>query len=109
MVGVNLTRVLWKLTRQLLDFKEETLKALLDEIVAQQFDPYLTSVGGSGLGILSPHRTTGSAAYLPPGQVTPPETPSPGGGGVNLCPVFQAKRVLELSQWADSLGRWLYV
>ncbi|PBL03760.1 cystathionine beta-lyase [Armillaria gallica] len=91
------------------DFKEETLKALLDEIVAQQFDPYLTSVGGSGLGILSPHRTTGSAAYLPPGQVTPPETPSPGGGGVNLCPVFQAKRVLELSQWADSLGRWLYV
>ncbi|KAK0223112.1 cystathionine beta-lyase [Armillaria fumosa] len=91
------------------DFKEETLKALLDEIVAQQFDPYLTSVGGSGLGILSPHRTTGNAAYLPPGQVTPPETPSPGGDGLNLSPVFQTKRVLELSQWADSLGRWLYV
>ncbi|KAK0469897.1 cystathionine beta-lyase [Desarmillaria tabescens] len=91
------------------DFKEEALKALLDEIVSQQFDPYLTSVGGSGLGILSPYRTAGSAAYLPPGQVTPPETPSPGGGGVNLCPIFQTKRVLELSQWADSLGRWLYV
>ena len=39
-----------------LDFKAEALKALLAELSANDFDPYMTSVGGSGLGILSPYQ-----------------------------------------------------
>ncbi|KAJ2925518.1 hypothetical protein H1R20_g11578, partial [Candolleomyces eurysporus] len=45
------------------DFKDGDLQTLIDELIRQDFHPYLTSVGGSGLGILSPfpeHRTPGS-------------------------------------------------
>jgi len=64
------------------------------------FVPYLTSVGGSGLGILSP--------YNPPQQLaTPPE----GTDGTTklLDDFFVGKTKAELAAWADSLGRWLFI
>lgn len=71
-------------------------------------------MGGSGLGILSPypeHRNQRHGETL--GQVTPPETPDaslgPGNTLYTLRPTFESKPVLELSKWAESLGRWLYV
>ncbi len=95
------------------DFKDELLKGLLNEIITNKYDPYLTSVGGSGLGILSPyaeHRTKMSSPVAVPGQVTPPHSPSPETKDVtDLRPTFEMKEVDGLSHWAESLGRWLYV
>jgi hypothetical protein len=78
--------------------------------------PYVTSVGGSGLGILSPygqHREE-SAGKRP---ITPPETPIVSGKTEALDEVppnplrasFESQSVPELAQWAEARGRWLYV
>ncbi|RXW24293.1 hypothetical protein EST38_g1553 [Candolleomyces aberdarensis] len=106
------------------DFKDGDLQALIDELIRQGFQPYLTSVGGSGLGILSPfpeHRTPGSDSHhsrQDAGQFTPPETPNPEiaegyekqSGEFNpLRPSFEDAVTTDLPQWAASLGRWLYV
>lgn len=109
------------------EFSEEQLQDLITALIREEFQPYLTSVGGSGLGILSPyavHRTPG----VPPapqalGQVTPPDTPTPheqivGGAAAPgaddlardpLRAPFLAAPGAELAQWAGALGRWLYV
>ncbi|KAF8896211.1 cystathionine beta-lyase [Infundibulicybe gibba] len=107
------------------DFQEHILQDLTKDLLKDQYEPYLTSVGGSGLGILSPyghHRRPGtnpprSAVDL--GQVTPPGTPSPdrvqsstAGDGMDLEPLrvpFETSRLDDLASWADGLGRWLYV
>lgn len=111
------------------DFKNKELERLIDELIRLDFKPYLTSVGGSGLGILSPypeHRTSsstrgrGSDPHAVPvdGQVTPPETPnpeivdgaaSPQAGFDPLRPTFEATVTTDLPDWATGLGRWLYV
>jgi hypothetical protein len=105
------------------DFKDGDLQTLIDGLIRQGFQPYLTSVGGSGLGILSPfpeHRTQGSDPHRSrqeAGQVTPPETPNPEiAEGYEkqsefnpLRPSFEASVTTDLPQWAASLGRWLYV
>jgi hypothetical protein len=69
-----------------------------------RFVPYLTSVGGSGLGILSPYNQ-------PQPLVTPPESPREGEAGAVelLSDTFAGKATADLSAWADSLGRWLFV
>ncbi|KAF9000617.1 cystathionine beta-lyase [Cyathus striatus] len=93
------------------DFKEDTLKALINNLLEEGFQPYHTSVGGSGLGMLSPY-----AEHRSGGQVTPPETPAADSSQViikenlePLRPSFENKSVTELSEWAEGLGRWLYV
>lgn len=104
------------------DFQDSVLQQLLKDLIEENFDPYLTSVGGSGLGILSPypqHRhgsTKVSGGAVVPGQVTPPETPLAkdlplelGGASEPLRPAFEVQSVLELSAWAEGLGKWLYV
>lgn len=106
------------------DFKDEELQSVIDAMTRQEFQPYLTSVGGSGLGILSPypeHRTRGSDPKPPRedvGQVTPPETPHPEPAegyekqvGVfdPLRPRFETAATTDLPEWTASLGRWLYV
>ncbi|KAJ2916633.1 hypothetical protein MD484_g3808, partial [Candolleomyces efflorescens] len=105
------------------DFKDGDLQTLIDGLIRQGFQPYLTSVGGSGLGILSPfpeHRTQGSDPHRSrqeAGQVTPPETPNPEivegyekqSEFHPLRPSFEASVTTDLPQWAVSLGRWLYV
>lgn len=88
------------------DFSETALQDLMKELVAAEFEPYLTAVGGSGMGILSPypeHRAS---------QVTPPATPAldgPQPAEPELQKTFETQTVLDLSKWAEGLGRWLYV
>jgi len=112
------------------DFEDERLQDLISVLIRESFQPYLTSVGGSGLGILSPyaeHRNRGSQVHRPPGefgQVTPPDTPLPreppqpeivdgyAKGASDLDPLrasFVSSTVAELPEWASGLGRWLYV
>ncbi|KAI0067391.1 cystathionine beta-lyase [Artomyces pyxidatus] len=92
------------------DVNEEVLSDLINLLAESNFRPYLTSVGGSGLGILS--------AYSPnnhEGPITPPETPN----GLpddqflaareSLRSAFEEKGVEELPGWANERGRWLYV
>ncbi|KAJ7116398.1 cystathionine beta-lyase [Mycena epipterygia] len=100
------------------DFQQEALDKLIAELAQEKFVPYLTSVGGSGLGILSPYTPPNlaqsqTAAVDLPGQVTPPQTPGvatqPEAGDPLLRLAFEKQRVSSLAQWADELGRWLYV
>lgn len=112
------------------DFEAEALQDLIKDLIRENFQPYLTSVGGSGLGILSPyaeHRNPELDMHRPRndvGQVTPPETPIPQGQsqveivdglakkGIDLEPLrptFEATGTTELTGWASELGRWLYV
>lgn len=90
-------------------------------------------MGGSGFGILSPypeHRnrdptTSGTSTLEPLGQVTPPETPLLGvesqtghsgaandnqqGAEVAIRLPFETISVDRLPEWANGLGKWLYV
>lgn len=97
------------------DFKETALQDLVAALTDDHFDPYLTSVGGSGLGILSPY---GQRPLLAPSPVTPPGTPDGRGKPVTLAagappePLrspFETTDMGELAGWADGLGRWLFV
>jgi hypothetical protein len=81
-------------------------------LVSDDFDPYLTSVGGSGLGILSPYGQRPLSASDP---VTPPDgsvkviDAASGAPPEPLRASFEKKTVDELADWADVLGRWLFV
>ncbi len=97
-----------------IDFHEDALSDLIEDLRRDGYEPYLTSVGGSGLGVLSPYIRRGAAESL--GRLTPPETPgetasqSTGGEGeVPLNAAFETTATSALSQWAEELGRWLYV
>ncbi|KZT29708.1 cystathionine beta-lyase [Neolentinus lepideus HHB14362 ss-1] len=86
------------------DIREDVLQQLIAELLSDNFQPYLTSVGGSGLGILSPYGL--NAPFTPPAETDTSEsyvTREP------LRATFQEKTGAELSEWAESRGRWLYV
>lgn len=107
------------------DFKAQDLQNLIDQLIRQGFDPYVTAVGGSGLGILSPYayhsnRSAAARHRAPvPGQITPPETPNPNDESLPyleqsedfepLRPSFEMSSISELPSWTENLGRWLYV
>ncbi|KAF8656838.1 hypothetical protein AX16_002386 [Volvariella volvacea WC 439] len=109
------------------DFKEDHLHNLVNDLSRLGFQPYLTSVGGSGLGILSPYahhrnpRSRGPRPTHPLSEVTPPGTPSPDqevpkglaprvdADAEPLRPSFETSSLEELPTWAEGLGRWLYV
>ena len=100
-----------------LDLEQANLDKLVSSLEEDGFGTYLTSVGGSGLGVLSPYNDD-SESRLDDGPVTPPETPafggSPGDGdGVGLHQsrraVFERKSSADLVEWMESRGRWLYV
>ncbi|OAX37762.1 cystathionine beta-lyase [Rhizopogon vinicolor AM-OR11-026] len=87
------------------NLSDASLRELMGALSTISFVPYLTSVGGSGLGILSPYNQ-------PQRLATPPETPreSEGADGPELLrDAFVGKATSEVSAWADSLGRWLFV
>ena len=97
------------------DFEEMTLQDLITALKDHNFDTYLTSIGGSGLGILSPY---GQQSYPESGPVTPPETPggSPKSIAVRsgappepLRAFFETEAVGDLAGWTEDLGRWLFV
>jgi len=97
--------------------EQADLDKLISSLEEDGFGTYLTSVGGSGLGILSPYNDD-PESRLDDGPVTPPETPglggSPGAGdGVGVYQshraVFEKKGPAELVEWMESRGRWLYV
>ncbi|KAI0261486.1 cystathionine beta-lyase [Gloeopeniophorella convolvens] len=86
------------------DVKDNVLDTLKAALTDSGYRPYLTSVGGSGLGILSPYDP---ANYAPEAPLTPPEN-SPD-ELPSLRGAFQVQGTEELSAWAEQRGRWLYV
>ena len=95
-------------------YSEERLKQLMTELRADGFEPYLTSVGGSGVGVLSPYSSSdGPSAY--DGLATPPETPDASDESVQglasapLRAAFENTTSVDFGKWAEGRGRWLYV
>ncbi|KAI0279267.1 Cys/Met metabolism PLP-dependent enzyme-domain-containing protein [Russula aff. rugulosa BPL654] len=83
------------------DMKESILRALIEALTSSGFRPYLTSVGGSGLGVLSPYDPA-NYAVASSNPENPDHPPS-------LRDAFEGKRIEELAEWAEVRGRWLYV
>ena len=82
------------------------------ELRSDGFEPYLTSVGGSGLGVLSPYHPIDitTATRL----ISPSDAPANGDLAANhdldlLRAAFESKGELELGGWSENVGRWLYV
>ncbi|TFY55461.1 hypothetical protein EVJ58_g8229, partial [Rhodofomes roseus] len=91
------------------DFSDASLQALVSALEGENFRTYTTSVGGSGLGILSPYNKEHESALA-----TPPETPLE--QDMPAVPsrrsakdTFQAVELGSLSSWAEDLGRWMFV
>lgn len=82
------------------DFASDLLEQLMQELVSNGFQPYLTSVGGSGLGVLSPWHPQNPLA-------TPPDTPEI--GAPPLRAAFTNTPIPELTKLAEDRGRWLFV
>lgn len=91
----------------------------MSELRADGFEPYLTSVGGSGVGILSPYPPSVKPNALD-APATPPETPGEedivdvadevsDGLTEPIRSAFETKPTAGFSTWADRIGRWLYV
>lgn len=81
--------------------KESVLRALVDALTSSGFTPYLTSVGGSGLGVLSP--------YDPANYAVTSSNPENSDQPASLREAFEGKKIEELAGWAEQRGRWLYV
>ena len=104
------------------EFKSEEGTLVMEELIREGFEPYLTSVGGSGLGILSPyaeHRTLEAHMVAIPeqsGQLTPPGTPGPSKTSKDssarlksLRQPFLTMNLTGMAEWATGVGSWLYV
>ena len=96
------------------DFSEEKLRQVVDDLNNEGFEVYLTSVGGSGVGVLSPYAAMNKpSAYLMP--AIPLETSSENAEEqeheyVNQLKVpFESQSITELPSWAEQRGRWLFV
>ena len=91
-------------------FEQSKLKQLSTDLTTANFEPYFTSVGGSGLGILSPHTQRPN-----PRQDSPPMTPNHESDDEHqedksgLLAGFKSSEVAGLSEWAEARGMWLYV
>ncbi|THH10897.1 hypothetical protein EW145_g1028 [Phellinidium pouzarii] len=98
------------------NFSEDQLKQLMSELLNDGFVPYLTSVGGSGIGILSPYGTSATPSVYG-ALATPPETPKVSGSLTKDAPLyftrlqhaFDAVSAVRFADWAEQTGRWLYV
>lgn len=74
------------------------MNALLSELRESGFRPYLTSVGGAGLGILSDGKAL--------------DVEAPGAGETNHVPLRKAFHDVDAEQletWAERAGGWLYI
>lgn len=94
------------------DFDASALQELVSVLETANFKSYLTSVGGSGLGILSPYK-----AHRPTVQPQALGVPESAVDDVDeklvavepLKDEFKTVDHMEFSQWAEGRGRWLYV
>ncbi|TFK72972.1 cystathionine beta-lyase [Pluteus cervinus] len=103
------------------DFAESNLRDLTNDLIQLGFQPYLTSVGGSGLGILPfPPKSASSRSHAPTtddalDEVTPPKTPTPerelplSGNPDLVRATFGSSPASGLAAWVTGLGDWLYV
>jgi hypothetical protein len=103
------------------DFDESKLEDLIRDLSESDFDPYLTSVGGGGLGILSAHGQHGSInPRAGAGPMTPPETPDESviqqedvkdedNRPASLLHGLETQTISDLATWAEARGRWLFV
>jgi hypothetical protein len=97
MVSLSHARYL-PLTAPLPDFSTERMDALLSELRESGFRPYVTSVGGAGLGLL----TSGKAL----------DVEAPGAAETNHSPLQKAFHDVNaegLEAWAEQTGEWLYI
>lgn len=77
------------------------LQALTEGLVGSGFRPYLTSVGGSGLGVLSPYDPENYAVVSSKLEDSDHQS--------SLREAFETQGIEQLTAWADQRGRWLYV
>lgn len=80
------------------NFENSSLEKLKQDLVDAGFNPYITSVGGSGVGI--------SSISSPTRPLTPPET-SP--EEISLKQQFETIPQGELVKWTAGQGSWAYV
>ena len=99
-----------------LDFHNERLQELITALLTDGFQPYVTAVGGSGLGILSPYDDIVADPDADSPPLSPPPTPDPNReDGIDGAPQpsvrrgFETITTLELPEWASGRGKWLYV
>ncbi|EGN99093.1 hypothetical protein SERLA73DRAFT_168632 [Serpula lacrymans var. lacrymans S7.3] len=98
-------------------FTDSDLNDLIAALSSDNYDPYFTLVGGSGLGILSPYNQPQASARKQLAPITPPETPGEQTNGTeeedalpeSLGAAFETSSTTELGEWADARGRWLFV
>lgn len=78
-------------------FSEQSLDALIADLTESGFHPYLTSVGGSGLGLHRPQPAKDVAAE---------------GGDetfhVSLRMAFRGIPKEQLDSWATAQGKWVF-
>ncbi|KAM5538467.1 hypothetical protein V8D89_007800 [Ganoderma adspersum] len=98
------------------DFQDEKLQALISALLTDGYRPYITAVGGSGLGILSPYDDIAADPNADSPPLSPPATPDPsredglrGAPQPSIRKGFETITTLELPQWASERGKWLYV
>lgn len=80
------------------DFSDALLEELTTSLETDGFRPYLTSVGGSGLGILQSPSTA-------------VDVKAPGAGERSHIPLQKVFRDVDaegLGQWAERTGKWAY-
>jgi hypothetical protein len=80
--------------------KESVLRALVEGLSTSGYHPYLTSVGGSGLGILSPYD---------PANYAITSSKLENSDHQRALEAFEAQGIEELTAWAEQRGRWMYV
>ena len=100
----------------ILDFDGSALQELISVLESANFKSYLTSVGGSGLGILSPYQAHRQVLQpvigrdnlgVPESAVDDVEETLVAND--SFKDDFKKIDHTEFSQWAEGRGRWLYV
>ena len=115
MVGASVRhKVQLGLTRRRLlpDFHDNLLQELIASLGQDNFQSYLTAVGGSGVGILSPYEVHRRASDPSISLESSSSKNIPNGAAsVDYLLKSEFDTVLhdEFAQWAESQGRWLYV
>ncbi|KDQ19224.1 hypothetical protein BOTBODRAFT_126004 [Botryobasidium botryosum FD-172 SS1] len=86
------------------DFSDSALRELLVGLEKDGYEPHVTTIGGSGLGILSPYDENNYPSGSDSEDASAPEKQPE-----SLRKAFERQGVEELAPWAEGRGRWLYV